>query len=500
MFRRLVLLLSLLLALATASYAQSSGAVLIDTDLRFFTAMVALNAAGYDVELGSQYHPVRVAARNLGDKLDPDLRQRLHDFYEAHKRNETDEAQLSKYISLAVMATAPPELKLPPREEVLPPDARPVKGFIDLMREVYAKANIPTEFEALRPQYELEMNRLAGPIREQLVKTDAYLRVPLGGASTRTLQILVELAAPINSVNVRSDQDNYYVILGQSTTLHLDDIRHAYLHFQLDNLVAEYMSKVANGPNLLALIKNVAGVDRAYTNDFHGMMVESLIRAIELRMDRVMAAKAKETVASYYRTGLLLLPYFYSELGDYEVQEAGLRDTFPDMAVGIHVPDEKARFDTSFMSIPIPQKIEATAEVPKVEPLPPPNPVHDLLKQGEAALNSNNTDKAKEAFDTILSNYDRENGAALYGLALIASREGNSDLARDLFDRTTRAVDVDPSMKVWAYIYLGRIFDLQCQRDRAIEYYQQAVKLGDDTRKAQSIAKEGIKKPYGDGC
>ena len=115
-------------------------------------------------------------------------------------------------------------------------------------------------------------------------------------------------------------------------------------------------------------------------------------------------------------------------------------------------------------------------------------------------MNSNNAAKAKTAFETVLSDYDRNNGAALYGLALIASREGNSDVARDFFERTTRIENVEPSMKVWAYIYLARIFDLQCERDRAIEYYQQAVKLGDDTRKAQTVAKEGIKKPYGDGC
>ena len=100
----------------------------------------------------------------------------------------------------------------------------------------------------------------------------------------------------------------------------------------------------------------------------------------------------------------------------------------------------------------------------------------------------------------MLNQYDRNNGAALYGMALIASREGDSEQARDFFEKTTRNDDVEPAMKVWAYIYLARIFDLQCQRERAIQYYEQAVKLGDDTRKAQSVAKEGIKKPYGDGC
>ena len=43
-------------------------------------------------------------------------------------------------------------------------------------------------------------------------------------------------------------------------------------------------------------------------------------------------------------------------------------------------------------------------------------------------------------------------------------------------------------MKVWSYIYLGRIFDLECNRDTAVEYYQQAVKVGDNSQNAQAAA------------
>jgi hypothetical protein len=55
-------------------------------------------------------------------------------------------------------------------------------------------------------------------------------------------------------------------------------------------------------------------------------------------------------------------------------------------------------------------------------------------------------------------------------------------------------------MKVWSYVYLARLFDIACERERAVEYYQQAVKVGDNTRNAQAIAKDGLAKPYGDAC
>src|ERR1700712_1074832 len=113
MVRHVSLAAILILGLSITGSAQTSGAVVIDSDLRLFTLMTALNAAGFDVELGAQYHPVRVAARNLGKQLDAGLVERLRDFYKAQKRDQSDDAQLSKYISLAVSLTDAPEFKVP---------------------------------------------------------------------------------------------------------------------------------------------------------------------------------------------------------------------------------------------------------------------------------------------------------------------------------------------------------------------------------------------------
>jgi hypothetical protein len=38
-----------------------------------------------------------------------------------------------------------------------------------------------------------------------------------------------------------------------------------------------------------------------------------------------------------------------------------------------------------------------------------------------------------------------------------------------------------PHPRILVPLYLGRMFDLHCERDRAVEYYQQAVKAGDAT-------------------
>src|SRR5437016_9839526 len=122
----------LLFLLLAAPVPLQTTNVTVQPDLRLFTTMAALNAAGFDVEFGSQYHPVRETVRHYADNLDPGLLAELRAFYKIRKGDQTDESQLPKYISLAVSLTDPPALKAAVREELLPPDARGVAGFADL--------------------------------------------------------------------------------------------------------------------------------------------------------------------------------------------------------------------------------------------------------------------------------------------------------------------------------------------------------------------------------
>jgi hypothetical protein len=462
--------------------------------------MAALNAAGFDKEFGADYHPVRQTVREYAKNVDPDLIARLRAFYTARKGAQTDEEQLSKYISLAVNLTDAPGFKPVTREEALPPDARSVIGFVDLLREFYEKARLSQHWTAVRPQYEESMARVAPPLREAVVRTDAYMRAPLGDGGYRTMAIYLELAAPINTVNVRSNQDSYFVVIGDAATPKVDDIRHAYLHFQLDNLVTTNITRIPNSAQLFNLVRKADGVDPAYTSEFHVMTTESLIRAMELRIDRAPAASAKEAIDAYYRSGLLLAPYFYTALQQYEGDDIGFRETFVSMIRNIQLKAEQARFQESFYKIPPPQKTVARAEVPEPPPAPPANPVRDVLKEAESAFNAGDIEKAQAAFERVLSDFDRTNGAALYGLGLIAGKKGDSEQAEEFFERTIRSDSAEPSMRVWAYIYLARIFDLDCNRPRAIEYYQQATKVADNTRNAQAAANEGLAKSFADHC
>lgn len=59
--------------------------------------------------------------------------------------------------------------------------------------------------------------------------------------------------------------------------------------------------------------------------------------------------------------------------------------------------------------------------------------------------------------------------------------------------------DLDPSYKwveVWAHIYLGKIFDISGQRERAVNEYDKAKKANDDTGGAQAEADRYLREPY----
>src|SRR5436189_6160617 len=112
----------LTLLLALPALFQNTN-VTVQPDMRLFTTMAALNAAGFDVEFASEYHPVRQTGRKYAAEVDADLRLRLKDFYSSHKGQETDEAQLAKYISLAGSISDAPGCKPVTGEEVLLPDA-----------------------------------------------------------------------------------------------------------------------------------------------------------------------------------------------------------------------------------------------------------------------------------------------------------------------------------------------------------------------------------------
>lgn len=477
------------------AWAQGVTAI-IERDIRVFAVTAALNAAGFDVELAPQYHPVRQQVREHVANLDENLETRLREFYRKHKGDALDATQYAKYVSLALNLTDPPSLEVAHDEFLIPLDARELADFLPLLREFYQAARISQLWSVLSATYDESLDRMVPPFRDTIIRSDAYLKVPLGSSSARQLVIFLELSAPVNSVNVRNYPENLYIVLGDSIAARVDDVRHAYLHLLIDPMVAANRLELVRSRRLASLIEGVDGVREEYVDDFEILLTESLIRAVELRMERAPSEDVGELLDAAYRRGLLLVLFFYEELEGFEVSETGIREYFPGMIQSLDVDSETARFEERFATITLGPEVVVRAEVPP----PPPNPVQQILRQAQEAFNAGADETARSAFERILSEFEPANGPALYGMALIASREEDADLARDYFTRTIESDSAEPSMRVWSHIFLGRIHDIECEREAAVAAYESAVGLGDDTRGAQTAARQGIAEPFGGGC
>jgi hypothetical protein len=86
--------------------------------------------------------------------------------------------------------------------------------------------------------------------------------------------------------------------------------------------------------------------------------------------------------------------------------------------------------------------------------------------------------------------YFRMGEAFFYERNYAASAQSFRDALEGAVDSTTKWTEV------WSHIYLGRIWDIQGDRTRAVNEYGKAKQTGDDTGGAQAEAEKSLKKPY----
>jgi hypothetical protein len=67
--------------------------------------------------------------------------------------------------------------------------------------------------------------------------------------------------------------------------------------------------------------------------------------------------------------------------------------------------------------------------------------------------------------------------------------------ARVDFEQAVQSVK-DPRILAWSHIYLGRIFDIQQNRDVAVEHYRAALAAGDPAADTRAAAERGLTSPY----
>jgi hypothetical protein len=123
--------------------------------------------------------------------------------------------------------------------------------------------------------------------------------------------------------------------------------------------------------------------------------------------------------------------------------------------------------------------------------------IRAMIAHGEELAEKGRFVEAVEQYQRALD-IQRNNSLALFRLGEVMFYQKNYQAAANAF-RDALDGDLIPSYKwveVWSHIYLGKIFDLTGQRDRALNEYEKAIQTKDDTGGAQEEANRYLQKPY----
>jgi len=469
--------------------AQETGSVRLDTSEQIFCVLAALNLAGYDTGLGQgPASAVRQLVRSRLREKNPAVAAELRKFYSARLGAGDASANLGHYLSLALLLGPPPDFRPVVPLTDFPPDAKVVAGLVPLLKTFYQEANIGALWAELQKQYEAEMERYSEAVRAAIARADAYLRFASGAYLGRTYTIYLDLLSAPEQVHARIYGQNYYLVVTPSRGLKLNEIRHQYLHFLLDPLAVKYAPEINLKAELKAVVRSAPGLARDFKEDFPLFVTECLIRATELRMDKPPKAEAERILQELVSSGLVLTPYFHSSLTAYEKQDGSMNIFYKQMILGVDVGQEKARLASVKFATPVTVK-----EAP-----PAQSEEERLLDEGDNLIYEGRYKEARSLFQSVLESRNPQSERALFGLAVVASNTRKPDLAEDYFRKTLEAAR-DARIATWAHIYLGRLYDLKGERDKAVSEYRAASLTAAAFPDAARAAENGLRRPFGAG-
>ena len=117
------------------------------------------------------------------------------------------------------------------------------------------------------------------------------------------------------------------------------------------------------------------------------------------------------------------------------------------------------------------------------------------IKKGEQFAEVSEFGEAIKQYQKALE-VNRASSLAHYRVAEIFFLQSNDQSAANEFREALNG-DLDPKWtEVWSHIYLGKIYDLHGQRDRAVNEYNHAIRTRDDTQGAQAEAAKYLKQPF----
>jgi tetratricopeptide (TPR) repeat protein len=451
-----------------------------------FAVFAAINAAGYDEGLSlPDNNPLRLQLREYLSKQSIPVLPELQRYYRKHmQRNGVQD--LSQYISYALSVAGPPDFRWRTRDVEVPPDAMALVEFTPLLIDFYRQANLEELWNRSQPAYDKEMEKYHAPLLAMITAADGYLRVPAGGYLGRRFQVFVDLLAAPEQIQTRNYGADAFVVATPSEKPRTFDIRHAYLHFEIDPVVIKYGVELDLKRSLLDFVQT-APLEANFKNDFVLLANESLIKAVESRID-----KNPAEINQASRQGYVLTPFFAEQLPVFEKQEQGMRFYLEEMVNAIDLKKEDTRIAAiRFDAAPL---TRVAKQVTVEAPAPQLSPSATTLEKAEDLYLKRSLEESKQLYLKSLEQQGSpaEHAQAWYGLARIAVLQNQPDNAVKLFEKTLVA-SPDGQTKAWTLVYLARLSKAANDSERAAKFYQEALSVQGASEQALKAAQNESK-------
>jgi hypothetical protein len=480
---------------------QNQTPITLDSSETIFAVLTALNACGYDQDLtisdATRSNVRAEVQRNLRESEDAEAaRTALCEFYQEHVASKDPNRNLSQYISLALYVDGPPHFKPRVKEDDLPPDAFAITGFGALLERFYEKVNLHSIWERHRNDYAGAMRRYHEPLAKMVFDTEIYLKQPSSQYLGRRFTIYLDFMGSPNETDARNYGVDYYVVVfpapntnsgeAPKSALKMDQIRHTFLHYEMDPLADKHFSAIKRLEPLLQSVKR-APLEESFKTDISLLVTECLVRAIEIRTTGSKGEEAMRTQAvdDAVKQGYILTRTFYDEVVAFEKDPVGIRGVYGDFLDGVDLKKEqKAAADVQFASAAAPELVRLSRPEER-----------RMLVTAERRLAAGDPRGAQELAQQALDKKIGDQGRALFILAEVAVANKNRDGAQDSFRKAIEA-SKDPTVVGWSHVYLGRILDMKEEREAALVEYRAALDSGGKLPEIKAAAEHGIEQAY----
>ncbi|MGH9485986.1 MAG: hypothetical protein ACRD04_00135 [Terriglobales bacterium] len=462
--------------------------VVVDSNPAVFAVLAGLNAAGYRDGLSPNETIRRSVLQQMLAHPSPAL-QALKAYYATHHSANAGQ-DLARYVVLGMFVGNPPGLSLTLPPSGLPPSAESVSDVLPLLRDFWQQGNLDAVWQSVQPQYTAALNADSTRLRAMVTQVNSFFRVS-PAYSPRQFFIFPDAMIGPGETDALNYEDNYYLVTNLRLQDDMHQVRHTYLQFLLDPLVAQYPAALDPvKQEILPLVQRAPALNPQFKHNASLLFTDCLVRAVEIELDPGTIAQKSARVQAAMRQGLVLTGLWYAQLEKYRSDPAGFEQFYPQAAFALRIANLAGTVKhMQFSPAPAPA---AAALAAAAQPVRAPSP----MEVAQRRFDAHDLTTAAKLAQAVLRQPRGDYASAYYLLGKIAALHNQPQAAMKNFQSVlAQAQPGQHHLRAWANMYMARLYDAERNRPQAVAHYKAALASA-DTPATQALAKAGIKAPF----